>query len=77
MLGIANYFCLFICCSLVASSVLVVLTTRGTDICTGKYLATKWDFEQLRPELCDRQSYTQYGPYKKQLFSVHAHIIYI
>ncbi|CAK9027135.1 unnamed protein product [Durusdinium trenchii] len=48
LLGIANYFCLFICCSLVASSVLVVLTTRGTDICTGKYLATKWDFEKTR-----------------------------
>ena len=48
LLGLTNYFCLFVCCGLVISSICTVLWNEGSDICTGKYLATKWRFEKTR-----------------------------
>ena len=48
LLGPTNYFCLCVCCGLVMSSICTVLWNKGSDICTGKYLATKWRFEKTQ-----------------------------
>lgn len=52
LLGIVNYACLFACCGLVVSSICVILWNHGSDICSGKYLATKWNFERTRLFQC-------------------------
>lgn len=48
LLGYANFACLALCFSLVGGSILFVLVSGDTDICSGKYLANKFDFEKTR-----------------------------
>ena len=52
LLAVANYSCLLLCCGLVLSSICLILWNDGSDICTGKYLATKWRFEKTRLSYC-------------------------
>ena len=48
LLAIANYISLLLCCGVVVSSLCLILWNDGSDICTGKYLATKWRYEKTR-----------------------------
>lgn len=48
LLAVANYISLLLCCGVVVSSLCLILWNDGSDICTGRYLATKWRYEKTR-----------------------------
>ena len=48
LLAVANYISLLLCCGVVVPSLCLILWNDGSDICTGKYLATKWRYEKTR-----------------------------